>query len=587
MFGPINSDGAEDLLLDGSEEASYVWPGKDGNGNGNGSSSLEDELMYRDSASRLSLTEFEVSPHKTSAEINLIEASKWLDPYSPGNRSIFASYLSVGFGLYFIQTPLAFYMVNSLSCSPATQAVITGLLSLPWALKIFCGFLSDSVPIFGLRRKPYFILGWCTFAACNAFLASLVNPGVLMLAVFLFLGSLGFVLADVCTDAMIVERSKLYEHTGNQGTLQATGYIIRFFGGIIGAAAGAALYNKASWGWGLSMWVIFVINAAVPLGFILPFVYQLVEVRAEAPPQLRQQVASIWALVQKRAVWRPCSFIYIYNVLLLQNPAWNSFLVAGLGFSNFDIGLLTLSGAILSYVALVVYKRYLFDVSWRLVYLFATTFSFVFTCLQLVLVLRLNTKIGMSSVGYELLFAMGSYGVVMFVQSIQFLPACRMFLGMCPSGAEGASYAMLTTLSNLAGTVSYSLAAACSSIWDVSIPTLESGNYEGMWKLTLLCGSVQLTGLLFLFLLPSGVAEQVRRLVCLLFLPVCCSCLRLAHSLIFAHHPPDPPTHPPTHAAQLAMQRNSSSSKQAGAAFLFVIFSSLVFVISYTFLTID
>ena len=31
-------------------------------------------------------------------------------------------------------------------------------------------------------------------------------------------------------------------------------------------------------------------------------------------------------LVQRKAVWKPCCFIYIYNVLLLSNPAWNSFL---------------------------------------------------------------------------------------------------------------------------------------------------------------------------------------------------------------------------------------------------------------------
>lgn len=403
-------DGADEELLTGELGASNsYWPDKDGSG-------LEDVLIYRDSNSRLSLTEFENVPHKTSAEINLIEAARWLDPYSTGNRAIFASYLSVGFGLFFIQTPLAFYMVNTLECTPATQAVITGLLSLPWALKILPGFLSDSVPIFGLRRKPYFILGWALFAACNAFLAFSVQPGKLTLAIFLFLQSLGFVQADVCTDAMIVERSKLYEHTGNQGTLQATGYIIRFFGGIIGAAAGAVLYNTASWGWGLPIWQIFVINGAVPLCIILPFVYHLVEVRTENPPKLRVQMGSIWQLVQKRAVTRPCAFIYIYNVLLLQNPAWNSFLVAGLGFSNFDIGLLTLAGSVLSYFALVVYKRYLFDVSYRKIYVFATTFSFVFTCLQLVLVLRLNTRIGMDSIGYELLFAMGSYGVVMFVQ---------------------------------------------------------------------------------------------------------------------------------------------------------------------------
>jgi hypothetical protein len=40
-----------------------------------------------------------------------------------------------------------------------------------------------------------------------------------------------------------------------------------------------------------------------------------------------------------------------------------------------------------------------------------------------------------------------SFGVLSFMGAIQFLPACRMFLAMCPEGAEGASYAMLTTVS--------------------------------------------------------------------------------------------------------------------------------------------
>lgn len=43
----------------------------------------------------------------------IAEAAKWLDPYALANRGIFASYLSVGFGLYFILTPLTFYMVRS------------------------------------------------------------------------------------------------------------------------------------------------------------------------------------------------------------------------------------------------------------------------------------------------------------------------------------------------------------------------------------------------------------------------------------------------------------------------------------------
>jgi hypothetical protein len=106
--------------------------------------------MNRLSGSRLSTTEFENAPHKLRSEIDEAEALKWLNPYSRSNRGIFASYLAVGIGLFFITTPVAFYMVDVINATPAQQSVITGLMALPWALKILCGFLSDSVPIFGL-----------------------------------------------------------------------------------------------------------------------------------------------------------------------------------------------------------------------------------------------------------------------------------------------------------------------------------------------------------------------------------------------------------------------------------------------------
>ena len=52
---------------------------------------------------------------------------------------------------------------------------------------------------------------------------------------------------------------------------------------------------------------------------------------------------------------------------------------------------------------------------------------------------------------------------------------------------------MLTTLSNLAGTVANSLAGSLATVWDVSNDALASHDYDGMWKLTLLCGCVQVT----------------------------------------------------------------------------------------------
>jgi hypothetical protein len=141
--------------------------------------------------------EFETAYRKLESDVDrAAEADQWLNPSSPLNRAIFASYLSVGFGLYFLSTPLTFYLVDDLNATASQQAMINGLMSLPWALKIVCGFLSDAFPIAGLRRKPYFLLGWGTYIACNLVLAAVGTPGVATLALLVFLMTMGFVQVD-------------------------------------------------------------------------------------------------------------------------------------------------------------------------------------------------------------------------------------------------------------------------------------------------------------------------------------------------------------------------------------------------------
>jgi len=42
------------------------------------------------------------------------------------------------------------------------------------------------------------------------------------------------------------------------------------------------------------------------------------------------------------------------------------------------------------------------------------------------------------------------------------------YLGLCPKGSEGTTYAMLTTFSNLAGTIAFDISTALTEVWDVS-----------------------------------------------------------------------------------------------------------------------
>jgi len=434
-----------------------------------------------------------------------IERPKELDPWSMANIAIMSSYFCVGFGMSFLGTPLSYYMIDTLYSTAEQQNVVGILSSLPWSFKLLYGFLSDGVPINGQRRKPYFIIGWCIYIASNFWLALLGEPSIVWIAGLMLAQTMGYMLSDVMTDTMVVERSKSFEDVDSRGSFQAAGYTIRTAGTCFGSVFGAILYNKSSWGWGLTISQIFVINAMLPAVILIPLVPSLLETPPNCPPpSIQQQWDGIFALVQRRAVWQPCAFIFIYNVFQISNAAWGNFLVLGLGFGSWELGVITIIASFASWAGIVVYKRFFFTSSWRGIYLVTTALSTFFSLLQLCLIT--GNTLGLS----DLWFATGDAAVWSFILYIQFLPMCIMYSGMCPDGSEGASYAMLTTLSNMGGTVGSDVSTLLTGIWNVSNSAIEKGRYTGMFKLTLLTSLLQVVPLPLLFLIPRNKEEQIK-----------------------------------------------------------------------------
>lgn len=77
---------------------------------------------------------------------------------------------------------------------------------LPPPPQVAYGFLSDCVPIGGLKRKPYMLIGWIIHIVCNSALAIMGTPGVNSVVILSFLSACGYLLSDVMTDAIVVEK---------------------------------------------------------------------------------------------------------------------------------------------------------------------------------------------------------------------------------------------------------------------------------------------------------------------------------------------------------------------------------------------
>jgi hypothetical protein len=104
----------------------------------------------------------------------------------------------------FIQTPLNIYMVSILNTEPPMQNTIAVLQSLPWSLKLVFGFISDIVPINGLHRKPYLTLGALIYSTSYITYAFSDINDAAVLALCIFIGTLGMIMMDVMSDTMVL-----------------------------------------------------------------------------------------------------------------------------------------------------------------------------------------------------------------------------------------------------------------------------------------------------------------------------------------------------------------------------------------------
>ena len=83
----------------------------------------------------------------------------------------------------------------------------------------------------------------------------------------------------------------------------------------------------------------------------------------------------------------------------------------------------------------------------------------------------------------------------------------------CHEGTEGVTFAILTSYSNVAGTVAGTLSNFASWIWRVDQVDIVNHDYEGMWKLTLFTSLVSILPLLLMpSLLPSATEQKAMEL---------------------------------------------------------------------------
>ncbi|CAK0783008.1 hypothetical protein CVIRNUC_006203 [Coccomyxa viridis] len=100
-----------------------------------------------------------------------------------------------------------YYLKDDLSFDPPGADTWKAIAHVPWMIKPLYGLITDSLPIWGRRRRPYLII--CGLAGFLAFgLLSLMPPAAGSALLLMTLGELAIAFSDVVIDGVVVECSR-------------------------------------------------------------------------------------------------------------------------------------------------------------------------------------------------------------------------------------------------------------------------------------------------------------------------------------------------------------------------------------------
>lgn len=105
---------------------------------------------------------------------------------------------------------------DTYSLEPSYNQYLSGVIMLPWSIKIIYGFLSDNVPIFGSRRRSYLYIGALMQIFAMSAMSSNVVPTAEVAAAMMFISNVSVAMSDVVLDSLMVVQSRIDPKHGSE-----------------------------------------------------------------------------------------------------------------------------------------------------------------------------------------------------------------------------------------------------------------------------------------------------------------------------------------------------------------------------------
>lgn len=273
---------------------------------------------------------------------------------SPRNLLFFfgLAYFSQGLAGTLIQQPLAYHLKShGMAAHHVAQAL--AFVAIPWIVKPLYGLISDSIPLFGSRRKSYLVLATSLSIFGYLAMSQLAAPHAILTV--LLVTTLGIAAMDVLVDALMVEEG---QKTGLIGQFQGQQWTWLNIASITAAVLGGWLIEVSTPA-GAVQWAALLI-ALAPLAVLTSTLRLIEEPRVViTEPLLVSMSQHMMMAVSSKRVWVMAGFLAFWNLIPNFSLPLYYHMTDQLQFGQGFIGQLHAIGAAAAAAGAYAYRKYL------------------------------------------------------------------------------------------------------------------------------------------------------------------------------------------------------------------------------------
>ncbi|XP_058114325.1 probable folate-biopterin transporter 6 [Magnolia sinica] len=442
-------------------------------------------------------------PVLANALIVLSEPFQWLKMLSKElNPSfvfgVFLVYgLSQGFSGSLFRVVSDYYWKDVQRLQPSVVQLYSGFYYIPWIMKPIWGLLTDVFPIYGYRRRPYFILAG-VLGVISALIVSIHARLPVIFALVCLVGlTAGVAISDVTIDACIARNS--IEKAFLAPDMQSLSGFCSSVGALLGyASSGMFVHVLGAQG---ALGILAVPPALlVVLGFVF---YELKTNQGVEKKKAFEKVSgatrSMYTAIKCPQVWKPSLYMYLSLALSISTHEgqfyWYTDPTAGPAFSQEFVGMIYAIGAMASIAGVLIYHKILKDYQFRNLLFFAQLLYSLSGTLDLIFVLRWNLKLGIP----DSLFVVMEESSSRIISKIRWMPMMVLSTKLCPLGIEGTFFALLMCIDSLGG-----LSSKLGGGVVLHLLHVTRTDFTNLWLVVLIRNLLRISTLGLIFLVPRA-----------------------------------------------------------------------------------